>query len=131
MLRIRNRCSPSRCSGYGPVALTSQPVAEENGDTPPPPMVRKSMEVRVTTVSDGILTGTVTALTDSSLTVAKVGNYGLEENEIPFDEVMRVESEQGSEGATVVAGVLAFMGITVAILFGLILYECHDGCFGT
>jgi len=119
------------CSGFRSTALSLPSPAGNSADSDGPPTVKKGHDVLVILVSGKQMTGTVVEVTSESLTIAKGGNYGLEETEIPFDEIRPVSAPRVS-AVQAVGSTLAFFGIAIGALLALFVIECSTSdCWGS
>ncbi len=80
--------------------------------------VKVGQRARVTLVSGEVISGKVRAVTADTITVGRLGNYGITEDSVAASEIARLEIEHSSKTADIVAisaaGVLVVGTIFVA-----------------
>ena len=110
------------CSSYrtAVVPAAGDPEPAAGSDVP---AVRLGDQARVHLRTGKVLEGEVVAIDRAAITVARVGNYGLEETAVPFGAIRKIEAPRGDAGTGLVGGVrgtAALLGIAalLVLIFG-------------
>ena len=77
---------------------------------------RVGMRARVTLWTGETVEGEIMDVEEDSLTLGKVGNYGLEETVIPAADIAFIEINEPTETANFIAAVLVTSGTTLILL---------------
>jgi hypothetical protein len=75
---------------------------------------------RAVLVSGETVSGEITAVTDSSVTIGRVGNYGLQEWTLTAAELERLEVEDQGGIASVAIGVVAVTAVIVVVALAVL-----------
>jgi hypothetical protein len=107
----------SGCATYAPARMPNHfpnPAAK----APRPVPVAAGMSAKATLNSGESVSGEVTAVSDSSLTIGRIGNYGLQEIVVPTSELARleVEDQSGFGSSTVKVAALVIVVLTLGIV---------------
>ena len=113
----------SGCSGYRSAVVPGyiDPVSPEDSDRPE---VAVGRDAKVTLHSGDVHVGEVLRIGEDSLALGRVGNYGVEETEILYQDISKVEVEVGSKPASIAVRSVGTLGIVfggLLILVALLL----------
>lgn len=114
----------SGCATYRPARLPGRQPMQDHG-LPPSTMVVVGSSAKATLRSGDVLSGEVTAVSDSSLMIGSIGNYGLQERVVVASELVCLEIEDQSGVGSSAVGIVATAVIVLTI--GLVaIAATHD-----
>ncbi len=107
------------CASYVPVRL---PGAMPRADSRSSGLAWAGVgaNARAVLVSGETVSGEITAVTDSSVTIGQVGNYGLQERTLTAAELARLEVEDQGGIASVAIGVVAVTAVIVVVALAVL-----------
>ena len=114
----------SGCATYTPARLPGH-LPTQDHRLPPSNMVVVGSTAKATLRSGDKLSGEVTAVSDSSLTIERIGNYGLQERVVLASELVCLEIEDQSGFGSSAVGIVATAVIVLTL--GLVaIAATHD-----
>ena len=108
----------SGCATYMPARLPGDIAKQGNMSSRVAPVV-VGLSARAALDSGDVIAGKVTAVTDSSLTILRVDNYGLQERVIVATELVLLEVENQSGFASKSIGVVT--AVVIVLTLGIIV----------
>jgi hypothetical protein len=108
----------SGCATYIPARLPAD-MAHHGDNSPRFVPVVVGLPAKATLDSGDVVAGEVTAVTDSSLTIGRAGNYGFQERVVFATELVRLEVEDRSSFASASVGAVA--AVVVVLTLGIVI----------
>jgi len=106
----------SGCSGFKVAGLPGD-IGPEEQRKPDRPLVKLGMIARVGLKSGAQVTGEVLQISETAITLGKVGNYGLEKTVIPIVEIAKIEVEAESDTAVFLVSAVSAVAIATVVVF--------------
>lgn len=114
----------SGCATYRTARLPNHMVQQDDKPSHAVPVIVGS-SAKATLRSGNVVSGEVTAVSDSSLTIGRIGNYGLQEKVVPASELVRLEIEDQSGFGSSAVGIVA-TAVIVLTLGIVAIAATHD-----